>query len=302
MRMRRRSAFCIALWLLLAIPGVAQTDLRQAAEAEIAAQYPFDAALYDCVESVEESGPVLHFRWHGMEQDIFTAAATDAGAFEIAYHSEISLDDYYDWLCREKDDSFRFWTIQEKAQFAALLPAHRELEAFRQTYGHPEWHACPVLLAESILMHHQSLPDESAIPEDAALAAAKAHLIESGRSTEDALAQLRVAAYYFDDSMSDQQTSYGQWVFRFYDRAKAEYTVWMDAHTGAFSRMQEKDAEALARQRLCELMHMSAADADSLVLYAYFVQTSQPYWIFRALCPNLPIPDVLVDDATGKAL
>lgn len=37
MRMRRRSAFCIALWLLLAIPGMAQTDLRQAAEAEIAA-------------------------------------------------------------------------------------------------------------------------------------------------------------------------------------------------------------------------------------------------------------------------
>ena len=40
--MRRRRAFCIALWLLLAIPGMAQTNLRQAAEAEIAAQYPAD--------------------------------------------------------------------------------------------------------------------------------------------------------------------------------------------------------------------------------------------------------------------
>ena len=43
MRMRKWSAFCVALWmLLLAIPGMAQTDLRQAAEAEIAAEYPAD--------------------------------------------------------------------------------------------------------------------------------------------------------------------------------------------------------------------------------------------------------------------
>ncbi len=42
MRIKRRRAFCIALWLLLAIPGMAQRNLRQAAEAEIAAQYPAD--------------------------------------------------------------------------------------------------------------------------------------------------------------------------------------------------------------------------------------------------------------------
>ena len=43
MRMRNWGAFCVALWLLLvAIPGMAQTDLRRAAEAEIAAQYPAD--------------------------------------------------------------------------------------------------------------------------------------------------------------------------------------------------------------------------------------------------------------------
>lgn len=276
-----------------------QTQYQIIAKQTLARCYPFERQLFDCSIDLSENGIcTLRYCFKQSETAIFTVTTDAIKVHHIEYNDRYTLMDYYNMLCLQYGGTFRFWPVAEKAWFAPLLSAHRKLDAYRETHGHPDWLPSQGEFLITASAHTHALPDADALSQEDAYQLAVQYLWQTEKIHIDELPDLMTAVCYYADIVDEAQQNPVQWVFSFHQRGKKLYDIWINAYSGAICRMQQEQALSRAKEALSGRLPQEAI--DSTLYAAYYVETDAPYWLFKALNGAYDIR-VAVDDSTATA-
>ncbi len=277
------------------------SEIQSKAEQAIAYEFPFDSKLYECVVSeLGQKEYQLSFKWSKSEFIVFSVLVSPENQPKVTFNSEHTLDEYYRHLCQVFDGFYRNWSVENKAWFADILPAHLSLDQFRANALHPEWVWEMPSFAILITAHVHGIPDSSALPQDKAYTIAETFARKYMGDAESDIHGSTVSTYYFIDQISKPK-----WVFRFYNGSIRLTEVWLDAYSGNPSNLSRDAAFQISKQWLLDQKRMNESTIDTFIWSSYLFtnEIGEDVWVFKVLHSNLKEPiELWVSDTTGLLL
>lgn len=277
------------------------SEIQSIADQAIAHEFPFEPKLYECVVTVIGKNEYqLNYHWKRSDFEIFSVLVRPDKQLEISFNSEHTLNDYYRHLRRVFDGFFRNWSVEDKAWFADILPAHLLLDQYREHTLHPDWSWEMPSFAITIMAHAHGIPDSGAIPQDKAYELAENFARKYLGDAEKDIYGSTVSTFYYTDDNSKPK-----WVFRFYKGSIRLTEVWLDAHSGNPSQTSRDAAFQTCKKWLIDQRMMDEATIDSFIWASYLQNNGvgEGIWVFKVLLSNLKEPiELRVSDTTGLLL